>query len=73
MDTTFLVLTLSSHICLTPLSTTSFCSAVNVYLPKDRITNNHQGYGFVEFRTEEDADYVSDPSSQISNALAVIH
>jgi hypothetical protein len=33
--------------------------AVNVYLPKDRVTNNHQGYGFVEFRAEEDADYVS--------------
>jgi splicing factor 3B subunit 4 len=32
---------------------------VNVYLPKDRVTNNHQGYGFVEFRAEEDADYVS--------------
>jgi RNA recognition motif-containing protein len=39
------------HPCLTP--------AVNVYLPKDRVTNNHQGYGFVEFRAEEDADYVS--------------
>lgn len=38
--------------------------AVNVYLPKDRVTNNHQGYGFVEFRTEEDADYVSLPASQ---------
>lgn len=32
---------------------------MNVYLPKDRVTNNHQGYGFVEFRSEEDADYVS--------------
>lgn len=32
--------------------------AVNVYLPKDRVTNQHQGYGFVEFRTEDDADYV---------------
>lgn len=32
---------------------------MNVYLPKDRVTNMHQGYGFVEFRTEEDADYVS--------------
>jgi len=32
---------------------------VNVYLPKDRVTNAHQGYGFVEFRGEEDADYVS--------------
>jgi splicing factor 3B subunit 4 len=31
---------------------------VNVYLPKDRVTNQHQGYGFVEFRTEDDADYV---------------
>lgn len=30
---------------------------VSVYLPKDRVTNNHQGYGFVEFRAEEDADY----------------
>lgn len=36
-----------------------FVPAVNVYLPKDRVTNNHQGYGFVEFRAEEDADYVS--------------
>ena len=34
-------------------------AAVNVYLPKDRVTNAHQGYGFVEFRTEDDADYVS--------------
>eukprot|EP00882_Tetradesmus_deserticola_P021299 GHRQ01023060.1.p2 GENE.GHRQ01023060.1~~GHRQ01023060.1.p2 ORF type:complete len:131 (+),score=23.08 GHRQ01023060.1:820-1212(+) len=32
---------------------------VNVYLPKDRVTNSHQGYGFVEYRAEEDADYVS--------------
>jgi len=31
--------------------------AVNVYLPKDRVTNQHQGYGFVEFRSEEDANY----------------
>ncbi|KQJ96953.1 splicing factor 3B subunit 4 [Brachypodium distachyon] len=30
---------------------------VNVYVPKDRVTNLHQGYGFVEFRSEEDADY----------------
>lgn len=33
--------------------------AVNVYMPKDRVTNQHQGYGFVEFKGEEDADYVS--------------
>lgn len=30
---------------------------VNVYVPKDRVTGLHQGYGFVEFRSEEDADY----------------
>ncbi|KAG7018516.1 Splicing factor 3B subunit 4, partial [Cucurbita argyrosperma subsp. argyrosperma] len=30
---------------------------VNVYVPKDRVTNLHQGYGFIEFRSEEDADY----------------
>lgn len=30
---------------------------VNVHMPKDRITGNHQGYGFVEFASEEDADY----------------
>ncbi|KAL7231979.1 hypothetical protein ACSBR2_010070 [Camellia fascicularis] len=32
---------------------------VNVYVPKDRVTNLHQGYGFVEFRSEDDADYAS--------------
>lgn len=35
-----------------------FFVTVNVYVPKDRVTNLHQGYGFVEFRSEEDADYV---------------
>jgi RNA recognition motif-containing protein len=30
---------------------------VNVHLPKDRITQQHQGYGFVELMSEEDADY----------------
>lgn len=32
---------------------------VNVHLPKDRITQLHQGYGFVEFISEEDAEYAS--------------
>ncbi|KAJ5449396.1 hypothetical protein N7445_004217 [Penicillium cf. griseofulvum] len=32
---------------------------VNVHLPKDRVTQLHQGYGFVEFMTEEDAEYAS--------------
>ncbi len=30
---------------------------VTVHMPKDRITQNHMGYGFVEFMSEEDADY----------------
>ena len=30
---------------------------VNVHMPKDRVTQTHQGYGFVEFMAEEDADY----------------
>uniref|UniRef100_A0A7E4VNY0 Splicing factor 3B subunit 4 n=1 Tax=Panagrellus redivivus TaxID=6233 RepID=A0A7E4VNY0_PANRE len=30
---------------------------VSVNMPKDRITGAHQGFGFVEFMGEEDADY----------------
>lgn len=30
---------------------------VNVHTPKDRVTSAHQGYGFVEFLSEDDADY----------------
>lgn len=30
---------------------------VNVHMPKDRVTGSHQGYGFVEFLCEPDADY----------------
>lgn len=30
---------------------------VNVHIPRDKITNEHQGYGFIEFKSEEDADY----------------
>ncbi len=29
----------------------------SVYIPRDRVTNTHAGYGFVEFKTEMDADY----------------
>lgn len=30
---------------------------VNVHVPKDKLTQQHMGYGFVEFNLEEDADY----------------
>ncbi|KAK6152913.1 hypothetical protein DH2020_012552 [Rehmannia glutinosa] len=33
--------------------------------PKDRVTNAHQGYGFVEFRSEEDADYASQDKKSV--------
>eukprot|EP00952_Eustigmatos_sp_NYUAD-ZCMA_P002558 11220-Eustigmatos_ZCMA.PRE.1 len=32
---------------------------VNVHIPKDKVTGMHQSFGFVEFRTEEDADYAA--------------
>ncbi|GAA5931730.1 splicing factor 3B subunit 4 [Sporobolomyces koalae] len=38
---------------------------VNVHLPKDRISMTHQGYGFCEFLTEEDADYACKCMNQI--------
>jgi splicing factor 3B subunit 4 len=30
---------------------------VSVYMPKDRVTGEHQGYGFVEFKSAEDSSY----------------
>lgn len=30
---------------------------INVHMPKDKVTGIHQGYGFVEFRSEDDAEY----------------
>jgi len=30
---------------------------VNVHIPKDKLTQQHMGYGFIEFHSEEDADY----------------
>ena len=30
---------------------------IDAHMPKDKISGTHQSYGFVEFRTEEDADY----------------
>jgi RNA recognition motif-containing protein len=39
--------------------------SVNVHLPKDRISMAHQGYGFCEFLTEEDAEYACKIMNQI--------
>jgi len=30
---------------------------INIHLPRDKITGEHQTYSFIEFRGEEDADY----------------
>lgn len=38
---------------------------VNVHLPKDRVNQSHQGYGFVEFISEEDADYAAKIMNQV--------
>ncbi|KAF2404160.1 RNA-binding domain-containing protein [Trichodelitschia bisporula] len=38
---------------------------VNVHLPKDRVTQSHQGYGFVEFTSEEEADYAAKIMNQV--------
>ena len=38
---------------------------VNVHLPKDRVSQIHQGYGFVEFISEEDADYAAKIMNQV--------
>ncbi len=42
-----------------------FEQIVNVHLPKDRVTQTHQNYGFVEFLTEEDADYAMRVMNQV--------
>lgn len=44
-----------------------FCTngTVNVHLPKDRISMSHQGYGFCEFLTEDDAEYACKIMNQI--------
>ena len=32
---------------------------VDVHIPKDKVTMAHQGFGFVEFNTPENADYAA--------------
>lgn len=38
---------------------------VHVHIPRDRVTQQHQSYGFVEFRTAEDAEYASKVMNQV--------
>ena len=38
---------------------------VSINLPKDRVNQVHQGFGFVEFRTDKDAEYASMIMNQI--------
>ncbi len=38
---------------------------VHVHIPRDRISQQHQGYGFVELRSAEDADYAVKIMNQI--------
>lgn len=34
-------------------------SIQNIHMPRDRVTQSHQGFGFVEFRTPTDAEYAA--------------
>lgn len=45
--------------------TTDGVAQVNVHLPKDRVTQTHQGFGFVEFISEEDAEYAARIMNQV--------
>lgn len=38
---------------------------VHINLPKDRVSQTHQGYGFVEYKTEADANYAASIMNQI--------
>jgi hypothetical protein len=42
---------------LTTLPTLQVGPVSSVHMPKDKVTGKQQGYGFVEFKGEEDADY----------------
>lgn len=37
----------------------------NVHVPRDKLTGQHQGYGFVEFQSEMDAEYALKIMSQV--------
>jgi splicing factor 3B subunit 4 len=44
---------------------TSSDPVANVFLPKDRVSGTHQGFGFCEFLAEQDADYAVKIMNQI--------
>jgi splicing factor 3B subunit 4 len=37
----------------------------NIHMPRDRVTQNHQGFGFVEYRTPGDAEYAANVMNNI--------
>ena len=45
---------------------------VNVHMPKDKVTQMHQGYGFVEFRSEIDADYAMKLMNMVRNSYDAV-
>ena len=46
---------------------------VNVHMPKDKVTQMHQGYGFVEFRSEIDADYAMKLMNMVQTTSLMLH
>lgn len=46
-----------------------FGPVLNVYMPKDRVSGAHQGYGFVEFASERDAEY----SMKVANMVKLFN
>ena len=54
VQVTFIIMPCPSNKCM---SSSQAGPVVNVHMPKDRVTMQHQGYGFVEFLSEDDADY----------------
>ena len=57
--------TLTGRVSRLRSSNHSVLISVNVHLPKDRISMTHQGFGFCEFLTEEDAEYACKIMNQI--------
>ena len=42
---------------------------VNVHVPKDKLTQQHMGFGFVEFKTEQDAEYAIKVRAVIADCM----